>query len=49
MSGKAVVLRYRRKMGSQGEIGIRILSPVPLAIVTLAFAAGFYVVLRISN
>jgi hypothetical protein len=45
---KAVAARYRRQMGSQGEIGIRIFSPVPLAIAFVAFAAGFYAVLRIS-
>ena len=46
---KVVADRYRRQGFSQGEIGIRILSPVPLAIVIVAFAAGFYVVFRIST
>ena len=47
---KAMAARYRRQHGfSQGEIGISIVSPVPLAIVIAAFAAGFYAVLRISN
>ena len=38
---KAVAVRYRRQTGSQGEIGIRILSPVPLAIVIVALQMDF--------
>jgi multisubunit Na+/H+ antiporter MnhC subunit len=45
----AMAARYRRQGFSQGEVGINIVSPVPLAIVITAFAAGFYAVLRISN
>ena len=45
----AVAARYRRQGFSQGVIGVRIVSPVPLAIVITAFAAGFYAVLGISN
>jgi hypothetical protein len=43
---KAVAARYRRQGFSQGEVGIRITSPVPLAIVIAAFASGFFAVLR---
>lgn len=47
---KTVASSYRRRLGlTEGEIGINIISPVPLAIVIAAFAAGFYAVLRISN
>jgi len=47
---KAVAASYRRRLGlAEGEIGISIFSPVLLVVVIAAFAAGFYVVLRISN
>ena len=47
---KAVTATYRRRLGlTEGEIGISILSPMPLSIVIAAFIAGFYAVLRISN
>jgi hypothetical protein len=46
---KAVTARVRRQGFSQGAIGVRIVSPVPLAIVITAFAAGFFAVLRVSN
>ena len=47
---KAVAASCRRRLGhTEGEIGINILSPMPLVIVIAAFVAGFYAVLRISN
>jgi len=45
----AVAAKFRRQGHSAGEVGISIVAPLPLAIVIAAFAAGFYVVVRISN
>jgi len=44
----SIASRYRSK-GSTGMLAVRIFAPLPLAIVLLGFAAGFYVVFRISK
>jgi hypothetical protein len=49
LCAKAVAAGYRRQGFSEGEVGISIGAPLPLAIVIGAFAAGFYLVLLISN
>ena len=43
-----ITSRYRSK-GGTGMVAVRIFAPLPLAILLLGFAAGFYLVFRISK
>lgn len=45
----AASAKFRRQEHPPAVVGIRITSPLPLAIAISAFSAGFYLVLRISG